>query len=463
MKRIELLSAVAFITFLPFLSCGKKDKIKGDVDEYVMPKDPKLETLSSAKGEFPFVTLSGRVIEVEDVASDFSYGIQYSTDWYFYAKQSVKVRVGKTYTQEPFSITVSDLIPGQEYFYRTYCVNNKKVYNGPIKSFKYSWDIPEVVTVSAELNDTGVVVCKAFIENLASYVKYYGDSTNGPGILKCGITYSPYNGYDPYLTKTVYADVNNLETGDTIVCMFSDFKYNTQYYYRVFFRLGSMVADGNIKTFKYIFVPKENGVENGHDYIEMGLRVRWATTNVGASSPEEYGDFYSWGETETKSDYSWASYKWCDGSYAYMTKYGIGRGFGVNDNKTTLDLEDDVAQVKWGGGWRMPTKAEIAELRQKCIWTYTNQNGVDGFLVTSDVDGYRDRSIFLPIAGFRNDSDLLNVGIQGYYWSSTLSARDGGDKRGPFDGNCLYLSSVGHESYDCYRNFGFSVRPVCKE
>lgn len=463
MKRIELLSAFALVLFLPFLSCDKKGKIKAEVDEYVMPKDPRMETLSAVKGDFPFVTMTGRVIEVEDIASDYSYGIQYSSDWYFSAKTTVKQRVGRDYTEEPFSITVTDLIPGQEYFYRTYCINNKKVYNGPLKSFKFSWDAPDVATLSAELNDTGVVVCKAYIDNLGYIAKYYADTTGGNSILSCGITYSPYNGYDPYLTKTVYADVNNLETGDTIVCMFSDFKYNTKYYYRVFFRLGAMVTDGNIKTFKFIFVPKENGVENGHDYIEMGLSVRWATMNIGASSPEEYGGMYSWGETELKSDYSWSSYKWCDGSYAYMTKYGIGRGFGVTDNKIILEPEDDVAQVQWGGGWRMPTKAEIAELRKKCIWTYENVNGVDGFTVTSDVWGYTDRSIFLPIAGYRNDAELLNVGIQGYYWSSTLSTRDGGDKRGPFDANCLYLSADGHQSYDCYRNFGFSVRPVCME
>lgn len=465
MKRIELLTAIAFIAFLPFLSCDKKGAVKQEVDEYVMPKDPKLETLSSQKGEFPFVTMSGRVVEVEDIGSDFSYGIQYSTDWYFYAKESVKLRIGRTFTDQPFSVTVSDLIPGQEYFYRTYCVNNKKVYNGPLKSFKYSWDVPDVTTLSAELNDTGVVVCKAYIDNLTYIAKYFADSTLSAEdcILRCGISYSPFNGYDPYVTKTVYADVNNLENGDTIVCTFSDFKYNTQYYYHVFFRLGGMVADGNTKTFKFIFVPKENGVENGYQFIEMGLRVRWATVNVGAVNPEDYGDHFAWGETESKSDYSWSNYKWCDGSYSKLTKYGVGRGYGVNDRKTTLDEEDDVAHVRWGGSWRMPSKAELDELRRKCTWTETTLNGVYGYLVTSNVYGYGDRSIFLPVTGLGTEAGIVNEGIQGYYWSSTLSTLDNDEKRGPFDANCLYLSSLGGLSYDCYRDFGFSVRPVCPE
>ena len=465
MKRIELLTAIAFIAFLPFHSCDKKGAVKHDVDEYVVPKDPKLETLSSQKGEFPFVTMSGRVSEVEDVGQDFSYGIQYSTDWYFYAKESVKLRIGRTYTDQPFSITVSDLIPGQEYFYRTYCVNNKKVYNGPLKSFKYSWDVPDVTTLSAELNDTGVVVCKAYIDNLSYIAKYFADSTLSAedGILRCGISYSPFNGYDPYVTKTVYADVNNLETGDTIVCTFSDFKYNTQYYYHVFFRLGGMVADGNTKTFKFIFVPKENGVENGYQFIEMGLRVRWATVNVGAVNPEDYGDHFAWGETESKSDYSWSNYKWCNGSYSTLTKYGSGHGYGVNDKKTTLDEEDDVAHVRWGGSWRMPSKAELDELRRKCTWTETTLNGVYGYLVTSNVYGYGDRSIFLPVTGLGTETGIVNEGIQGYYWSSTLSTLDNDEKRGSFDANCLYVSSIGALSYDCYRDFGFSVRPVCPE
>lgn len=459
MKRIEILSAFAFISFLSILSCCKKDEIKQGTTEYVLPKDPKVETLSSVKGSFPFVTLSGRVSGVEEKGSDYSYGIQYATDWYFTAKATTKVRLGRDYSEDPFSITVTDLIPGQEYFYRTYCINNRKVFNGPLKSFQYAWDIPEVVTLSAEQNDTGAVVCKAYIENLSYIAKYYADSPNDT-LLKCGIIYSPKNTYDPYATKTVYADVFNLENGDTIACTFSDFKYNTKYYYHVFFRLGSMVADGNVETFKFIFIPKDNGVENGRDYIEMGLSVRWATVNIGAVNPEDYGDCFAWGETEAKSDYSWSSYKWCDGTSSYMTKYSVGKGMGVRDNKDTLEPEDDAAHVQWGGGWRLPTKAELDELRRKCTWTRTSVNGVVGFLVTSKMDCYTDRSIFLPLGGFWSDTEYLNATYQGYYWSSSIGTDE---KQGQYAAHCLYISSIGHNGYICYRNYGFSIRPVCKE
>ena len=195
MRRIEILPAFVFIAFLSFLSCDKKDTMKEEAQGYVMPKDPKLETLSAVKGQFPFVTLSGRVSELEDIGPDFAYGIQYSTDWYFTAKTTTKIRLGRTYTEDPFSITLTDLIPGQEYFYRAFCVNNRKVFNAPLKSFKYTWDVPEVTTLSAELNDTGVVVCKAYIDNLTYIAKYFADSTVSAEdcILRCGISYSPFN------------------------------------------------------------------------------------------------------------------------------------------------------------------------------------------------------------------------------------------------------------------------------
>ncbi len=152
--------------------------------------------------------------------------------------------------------------------------------------------------------------------------------------------------------------------------------------------------------------------------VDLGLSVKWATCNVGASSPEEYGGYYAWGETEEKSDYSWGdTYKWCNGSMNSMTKYCTNSNYGTVDNKTVLDLEDDVAHVKWGGSWRMPTLDEIQELVNKCTWKWTSLNGVNGQLVT----GPNGNSIFLPAAGYRRVTDLLYRGTCGSYWSATLS------------------------------------------
>ncbi len=195
---------------------------------------------------------------------------------------------------------------------------------------------------------------------------------------------------------------------------------------------------------------------NGHEYVDLGLPsgLLWATCNVGASQPEDYGDYYAWGETTKKSTYEWSTYKYCNGSYDTLTKYNNSSSYGTVDNKTVLDAEDDAAHVNWGGSWRMPTKAEQDELRDtnNCTWTRTTQNGVNGYKVTSKKNG---NSLFLPAAGFRYESSLNDAGSGGNYWSSSLYASN------PSGAFCLYFdsSSVAWNYYS--RDSGQSVRPVC--
>jgi hypothetical protein len=193
-----------------------------------------------------------------------------------------------------------------------------------------------------------------------------------------------------------------------------------------------------------------------HEYVDLGLSVKWATCNVGASKPEEYGDYFAWGETQPKSTYSWSTYKWCRGSYDTQTKYCTNSSYGTVDNKTTLDLSDDAARANWGGSWRMPTDAELTELREQCTWTWTTQNGVYGYKVTSKKSGYTNKSIFLPAAGCRSDDSLYDAGSGGYYWSSSLYTDYPDDAwRVGF-----YSGYVGR--YCSSRYCGFSVRPVCQ-
>lgn len=204
------------------------------------------------------------------------------------------------------------------------------------------------------------------------------------------------------------------------------------------------VSDGNITKC----------LNNGYEYIDLGLSVKWATCNVGASKPEDYGDYFAWGETGSKETYDYSTYKWCKGSYDTMTKYCTSSSYGTVDNKTTLDLEDDAAHVNWGGNWRMPTEAEQDELRNtnNCTWTWTTQNGVKGYKVTSKKNG---NSIFLPAAGYRGDSDLNYAGSYGYYWSS-LSRSDSNYAY------YLYFSSSGVSWGGDFRYYGRSVRAVCE-
>ena len=201
-----------------------------------------------------------------------------------------------------------------------------------------------------------------------------------------------------------------------------------------------------------------SGIENGYEWVDLGLPsgTKWATMNVGADSPEDYGDYFAWGETVSKSTYSNSDYKWyINGSSNNIKKYNYSYSTGLlRDSIYVLEKEDDVAVINWGGDWRMPTKAEQDELRNTnyTTGTWTTQNGVKGYKVTSKING---NSIFLPAAGYRYNSDLNNAGSDGYYWSSSLRTDSSNYAY------CLSFGSsyVGISSYYT-RNYGLSVRPV---
>ena len=198
------------------------------------------------------------------------------------------------------------------------------------------------------------------------------------------------------------------------------------------------------------------GRANGHEYVDLGLSVKWATCNVGANKPEDYGDYFAWGETTTKYTYNWSTYKYCNGSYNTLTKYCNKSSCGNNgftDNKTQLELSDDAACANWGGSWRMPTNAEQQELCEQCTWAWTTQNGVKGYKVTSNKNG---NSIFLPAAGYRYGSLYGNTGSQGNYWSSKLYADIPTSAFTVF-----FLSDYVDWNYGTERCHGKPVRPVC--
>ena len=191
--------------------------------------------------------------------------------------------------------------------------------------------------------------------------------------------------------------------------------------------------------------------------VDLGLPsgLKWASCNVGATTPEDYGNYYAWGEVPPKDDYSWATYKHANGAYDKLTKYCNKASYGDNgftDNKTTLDPEDDAATANWGNAWRIPTDAEWKELQENCTWTWTTQNGVNGYQVASKTNS---NSIFLPAAGYRYFTDLYFVGSDGYYWSSSLGTDRPGDAWS-VDFNSDYVGRFNDYRYD-----GQSVRPVC--
>ena len=229
----------------------------------------------------------------------------------------------------------------------------------------------------------------------------------------------------------------------------------------------------------------KSGTENGHDYVDLGLTsgTRWATANVGASKPQDYGNYYAWGETTTKEVYNWETYKY-GSDYNQLTKYcnssSCGKD-GFTDTKTTLDLSDDAAAANWGGKWRMPTREQQDELRNECYWVWTgtyNNSHVYGYIVykakTSSDKGKKiyssgyssgtpsasyslsDAHIFLPDAGYRGNGGLSYAGSRGYYRSSSL------DTDHPSSAWYVYFYSGNVSSYDDGRCWGYSVRAVFK-
>ena len=194
-------------------------------------------------------------------------------------------------------------------------------------------------------------------------------------------------------------------------------------------------------------------VINGHEYVDMGFPsgTLWATCNVGATKPEEYGDYYAWGEVTPKDVYDWSTYKWCSGSDTTMTKYCLMSDFGKVDNKQQLEPQDDVAHVLWGGGWRIPTHSEMLEL-DGCSWKWTILNGVKGFEVKSPYNG---NTIFLPAAGYRSNSNLLNAGtFCNLIWTSTVEHDSWFACISPF------ITRTRHGIYHCERYEGHQIRPV---
>ena len=283
-------------------------------------------------------------------------------------------------------------------------------------------DVTDITTHSAK--------CSAYIEYTGTVENY------GRGFIWSKNDASPtLENYD----DCVYADYYENDYS----CEIYNLNSNTVYYVRAFVHtsMGDVYSD----VFSFTTLPEGSGQECGHSYIDLGLPsgVKWATCNVGASFPEEYGDYFAWGGTTTKAEYNSSN----------CPTYGLSiselQTQGYIDGDGNLTPQYDAATVNWGGSWRMPTREEQQELIDDCTWTWTTQNGVNGY----KVEGLNGNHVFLPAAGYRDGSSLYYAGSRGDYWSST-----------PCD-NYYYAYYLYFYSSDRYvssnrRGYGRSVRPV---
>lgn len=189
---------------------------------------------------------------------------------------------------------------------------------------------------------------------------------------------------------------------------------------------------------------------NNHEYVDLGLSVRWATCNIGAEVPEAGGDYYAWAELEAKDEYNWSTYKWCTGLEDTMTKYCVLSTDGKVDNKTVIEVADDAARANWGDRWRIPTQSEFDELIANCNVQWTLQNGVYGNLFTSKING---NQIFLPAEGCFSYYEVSAID-DGYYWSATL------DKTNSNRAIQLHFNALGAKTSGSTRFYGHLIRPV---
>ncbi len=353
-------------------------------------------------------------------------------------------------SDQSYELTVDNLKPNTKYYYRAFATKDlMMVLAKEVKTF--TTNDYRLELIDAEDITFGSVVLKGQAEDNEFSVGFcISDTVDDPTLDNA---------------KVVPAEIQSDNSFSVAV---SGLKQTTIYYYRAYARNKDVILlSKDIKK----FTTEERKVNsNGHDYVDLGLPsgLLWATCNVGATKPEEYGDYFAWGETEPyyteghaqdnpcenwksdKSGYNWSNYKWCNGSFCSQTKYCTSSTYGKVDNKTVLDAADDAAAANWGGSWRMPTTEEQQELLNNCTWTWTSKNGVIGYNVVGP-NGY---SIFLPAAGYRLDSYLILAGSLGCYWSSSLSTSDS---------NFAYGLNFNSDSYGYgYRYFGRSVRPVCQ-
>ena len=210
------------------------------------------------------------------------------------------------------------------------------------------------------------------------------------------------------------------------------------------------------KNYIYEYV-SDSTAAKGHEWVDLGLPsgTLWATCNVGASKPEDYGSYFAWGETYTKSTYDFDSYKYANGAHDKLTKYCSRSDYGNNnftDNLIELQAIDDAATANWGGGWHTPSEAQWKELKDNTIQQWTIIGGKEGMLYTSKKNG---QGVFMPAAGWRSDSELIDAASQGSYWSRSLYP-GAPDITMNFDFS-LYGCGMGMISHRCN---GLTVRPV---
>ena len=390
----------------------------GEEMTFTTKKEVELPTVTTAKVKDITETtaVSGGEVASDGGGEVTARGICWST------KQNPTIEDNKTTNGSgvgSFTSQIPDLVPNTQYYVRAYATNEVGTAYGKEVTFTTLDKLLPTVTTT-EVTDITVYSAKCGGE-----VTFDGNLATTRGV--CWST-----------SQNPTIEDNKTTEGYGVGSFTSQIPYlvpATQYYVRAYATNEVGTAYGEEVTFTTLVDA------NGREYVDLGLSVKWATCNIGANTPEEYGDYFAWGETSTKETYTEDNCP-TDG----LSKSEL-QSQGYIDGEGNLTAQYDAATANWGGSWRMPTKAEYNELLNNCTWTLTTQNGVKGY----KVKGPSGASIFLPAAGNRYGSSLYSAGSYGYCWSST-----------PYDDSAYYLDfySVNHGMNFSSRYYGQSVRPV---
>ena len=324
-----------------------------------------------------------------------------------------------------FSCQISELEDGAVYYYKAYMIVGDETFYGEEKSFTTLEEIvitiPEVVTVSVtEVTENTAILTGEVV------------SDGGAEVVERGFIWNDHYDGEGSIEDFI------VEVGSGVgvfTYQLIGLQQNTEYYFLAY----AINSEGEALGQNIYFTTlegEEDNIINGYEYVDLGLPsgLKWAVHNVGASAAEDYGDYYAWGEIETKD--------------SYTQQNSVTYGMPMED--ISGDSQYDVARALWGETWRLPTRDEQKELLDNCTWEWTSQNGVNGYLVT----GSNGNSIFLPAAGYKENSSHTEVGEYGYYWSSTPQSNSN------LGAYYLYMSESSKLSYYYARVAGQSVRAV---
>ena len=373
-------------------------------------------------------------IKISEGYSSIDYGVCYGIK----QEPTIRDQIIKTNvvdTNRDFVVNLKN-IPFGTVYYRAYVTINGEVHYGDICSFEGN----KISEVTINTNTHNVIV------HMKIGKTFYPDYS-----LKCIVYYG--KDQNPIQSPRYCVSTTNVVDDNYFTLVLESCPFETVYYCASI--TVNDVGDNYSNIYSFDNIPDVNG----YGYVDLGLSVLWATCNVGASNVEDYGNYYAWAEIESKSYYDMSSYKYCGDTYHTITKYCDDESYGNNkfvDNKTIIELGDDVAHIEWGGEWRIPTLEECQELMDFCTRTWTTQNGVNGCIFTSTIDGYTNQSIFLPAGGHVRYSENNDITKYGWYWTNTLY-----QYRPDYARQMWFYNKNGGLTHGD-RVQGLLIRPVCK-